>query len=90
MQRQGNFDKWSKENVDLFFQQLHFLARDSDEAIDFLKLQNKTLYMKQLMNLKIRGRYLDETAYFIEDVKQVPSIKSQTAVVSQSLVPFIL
>ena len=82
MKQHGGFDNWSKEKIDQFFQQIHFLARDSDEEVDFLKLQNKTLYMKQLMNLKIRGRYIDETQYFLEDVKQLPSVESQKAVVS--------
>ena len=61
MKQHGGFDNWSKEKIDQFFQQIHFLARDNDEEVDFLKLQNKTLYMRQLMNLKIRGRYIDET-----------------------------
>lgn len=38
MKKAGTFDKWSKEKVELFFQQVHFLARDTDEEVDFLKL----------------------------------------------------
>jgi hypothetical protein len=82
MKKAGTFDQWSKEKVELFFQQVHFLARDTDEEIDFLKLQNKTLYMKQLMNLKTRGRYFDETNTFIAEVKHAPSLRSQKIVVS--------
>ena len=38
MKKAGTFDQWSKEKVELFFQQVHFLARDTDEEVDFLKL----------------------------------------------------
>lgn len=38
--------------------------------------------MKQLMNLKSKGRFIEETKIYESECKQTPSIKSQKRVVS--------
>lgn len=45
-------------------------------------LKEKQLFLNQLMNLKTRGRYLDETDLFERDLCQFPSPQSQSRVVS--------
>lgn len=67
-------NEWSNEKLRLFQEQLYYLQREEDENLEMKKLENKQLQMKQLMNLKSKGRFLDETLYFVETMKVAPSI----------------
>ncbi|CDW87785.1 UNKNOWN [Stylonychia lemnae] len=41
------------------------------------ELDNKQLFIRQLMNLKVKGRFIEETQQFISEIGQKPSIESQ-------------
>jgi hypothetical protein len=62
---------------------MQFLQRGDNENKDIKKLFNKQMYMVQLMNMKTRGRFFDETKLFVDMVNQMPSIRSQKKVVSK-------
>jgi hypothetical protein len=47
-----------------------------DEDYDMQKLILKQLHMRQLISLKSKGRFLDETKIFDGEVKCLPSAKS--------------
>jgi dihydroneopterin aldolase len=53
-----------------------------DEEYDMQKLIMKQLHMRQLMGLKTKGRFLEETRMFELDMHVTPSLASQTKVVS--------
>ena len=55
-----------------------------DEQYDMDKLFQKQIKIRQLMNLKTKGRFLEETKIFEKQQKQVPSVKSQRKTVSAS------
>jgi hypothetical protein len=42
--------------------------------LDLKKLSLKQLYIRQLMNLKSKGRFLDETMHFVDTMKTMPSM----------------
>jgi hypothetical protein len=65
---------WNKDKINLFLEQLYYLQREENEILDMKKLQNKQLYVRQLMNLKSKGRYLDETLFYVETMKVAPSL----------------
>ncbi len=51
---------------------------------DRLRLGIKELKLRQLLSLKTRGRFLDETKVFEGDIKVLPSPESQKKVVRVS------
>jgi len=55
-------------------QQLHEME---GEEYDAQKLFMKQLHMRQLMGLKTKGRYLEETKIFDNEMKTLPSADSQ-------------
>lgn len=52
-----------------------------DEAYDLDKLYNSQMHIRQLMNLKTKGRFLEETKIFEYQTKMVPSKELQKKVV---------
>lgn len=40
------------------------------------KLISKQLHMRQLMGLKTKGRFLEETKLFDSELRQLPSLES--------------
>jgi hypothetical protein len=53
-----------------------------DSNYDLEKLFLKQMHMKQLMNLKSKGRFIEETKIYESEFKKAPSTKSQKRVVS--------
>jgi hypothetical protein len=58
--------------IQLLLNQLKFLQNQDSQNYDTKKLINKQLYLKQLMQLKTKGRFLLETALFEGNVKNIP------------------
>ena len=71
--------------MQVFITQLQLMEKEENDYLDEKKFKEKQLFLKKLMRLKKKGKYLEETNFFIESVKATPSGKSQYAVVSQFL-----
>ena len=50
---------------------------DPNKRISHRDLEIRQLFCKQLMNLKVKGRFLEETEAFLDDLGILPSKKSQ-------------
>ena len=69
------------QNLQLIFhQQLDFLKKDQ-RALGETNLSAKRLQLRTVMNLKARGRYLDETQQFHGYIDEVPSREAQRSVI---------
>ena len=75
-------EDWDREKVRLFYEQIFFLQMEEDQVRDLRKLNQKQLYLRQLMMLKTKGRFLDETKTFEDHLKCLPSSDSQARVVN--------
>ena len=49
---------------------------DPNKVISFKDLNMRQLFCKQLMNLKVKGKFLEETEAFVDDTGKMPSIQS--------------
>lgn len=49
---------------------------DPNKKISIRDLETRQLFCRQLMNLKVKGKFLEETEAFVEDVGQAPSKES--------------
>jgi|LauGreDrversion4_2_1035121.scaffolds.fasta_scaffold2080966_1 hypothetical protein len=52
------------------------MEKEENDILDAKKFKEKQLFLKKLMNLKKKGRYLEETEFFIDNIKHLPSVKS--------------
>jgi hypothetical protein len=50
---------------------------DPNKVISIKDLNQRQLFCKQLMNLKVKGKFLEETEAFVDDTGAMPSLKSQ-------------
>ncbi|TNV86047.1 hypothetical protein FGO68_gene10399 [Halteria grandinella] len=66
--------------IKAYLKLLSQLQEMEGEEFDAQKLLQKQLHMRQLMGLKYKGRYLEETKLFEMEVKQLPSLESQQKV----------
>jgi hypothetical protein len=57
---------FEKAKFDIFFAQLHFLQREQDATLDEKQFVLKQLQLRQLIQLKAKGRYLEETKFFVQ------------------------
>ncbi|TNV74824.1 hypothetical protein FGO68_gene10014 [Halteria grandinella] len=67
--------------IQILMNQLKFLQYQDNQNYDLKKLVNKQLHLKQLMQLKTKGRFLLETALFEGSVNKQPSTDSQRKVI---------
>jgi hypothetical protein len=67
--------------VKVFSEVVGFLQRMDEEINDMNKLRAKQMHLKRLMQLKIKGRFLEETQIFEQELQQVPTVNSQKKVV---------
>ncbi|TNV87000.1 hypothetical protein FGO68_gene6336 [Halteria grandinella] len=69
--------------VKVYSDVLNYLQRLEDDQYDLGKLATKQLHLKQMMNLKTKGRFLEETKCVDQELKILPSTKSQKKVQQQ-------
>lgn len=59
--------------VKVFSELLHNLQKLEEDQYNMKALYIKQLHMRQMMNLKTRGRYLEETKIFEKEIRELPS-----------------
>ncbi|TNV85668.1 hypothetical protein FGO68_gene15641 [Halteria grandinella] len=69
-----------KTIIKAYIHLLSSLQELEDEEYDMEKLIMKQLHMRQMMGLKTKGRFLEETKVFESEMKQLPSQQSQLKV----------
>jgi hypothetical protein len=55
------FETNDNKKLDIFYEQLHFLQREEKKQSDLRRIQEKYLYLQKISNLKVKGRFLEET-----------------------------
>ena len=49
------------------------MEKEENDYLDAKKYKEKKLFLRKLMSLKNKGRYLEETEFFVNQVKVAPS-----------------
>jgi hypothetical protein len=72
-----------KKMIEVYIDLVMRLQAELNDENDRNRLMIKELKLKQLLGLRTKGRFLDETKVFEGDMKLLPSVKSQKKVVSE-------